>query len=197
METTSNRMAYYLTVVRCLYRIIVLLVVVFLCTVPIEAHADDGVHLVKVMAGENLVGASPAPSEIGNVCLEFDKNVSYMTGDDAVIVAENLSRVYVLDGEGNHVESVVARTAGTHDERKLIYLRATEWLPPLTEFTVVAEEGIRAKSGEISIREYRAKFTTGPGCSNGFTVYENVSIVAFVVILLSGTAGAFVRRRRA
>ena len=111
---------------------------------------------------------------------------------------ENLAKVYVVDGAGKPVGGVVAEGASGSEDKTIIYVRTTEWLAPLAEYTVVAEAGIRAKNGkDATAVEYRAPFRTGADCANGLTVYQSVAICVAALAGMLGAAVAFLHRRRA
>ena len=184
---------------RCLLSLTIALIAVLVCLAPSVARADGGVTLVKVWAGSQGVdNVRPGPVDGYNLTLEFDKNVSWPDRGNDAFVQENLAKVYVVDGSGRRVGGIVAEGASGPDDKTIIYVRATEWLAPLANYTVVAEAGIQAKNGkDATAVEYRAPFKTGADCANGLTVYQNVAIGALGFAAVLGAAVALLRRRRA
>ena len=200
LETTNSGMVAATAVVRyCARSLTIVLIVVLMCPMPSAAYADGGVSLVQVWAGSQGVDdVWPGPVDGYNLSLEFDKNVSYANQQDDAFVSDNLAKVYVVDGSGRRLDSIVTAGASGPDDKTVIYLRATEWLVPLAKYTVVAEAGIRAKNGEDATAvEYRSTFTTSADCANGLTVYQNVALCVVAAAAMLGAVAAFLRRRRA
>lgn len=194
MEKIENRTASLLRVL-----LSVMLFAAAFSAFPQQAFAEGGVTLVKVWAGSRGVhDVWPGPVDSYNLSLEFDKNVSYPNQGDDAFVRENLEKVYVMDSAGRRVDSIVTEGASGPEDKTVIYLRATDWLAPLSEYTVVARAGIRAKSGvDATAVEYRTMFTTGAECSVGLNVYQISALVVCGLALVIGLIVSSVRKKRA
>lgn len=193
-ETAASSRA--LSVLGCLLVVAVLACALMGLRVP-SAYADGGVLFVGAV-GVDVENVSPKPSPAYTVALEFDKNVGYANqGQDTSFIAENVQKVHLLDSRGNEVEGVEVRTGSGRDDRRIIYVRATEWLAPLTAYTIHIDAGIQAANGaDVSAEPYDVSFRTSAEMPNGLTLYENVLIPACIVAVVAGIAVMVVRGRK-
>lgn len=178
-----------------------LLVAVLSCALvavmPSTAHAEGGVSFVGTV-GADLEAVSPEATDIWTLALEFDKNVGYANpGEDATFIKENIQKVHLLDAQGNEVEGCTVRAGSGRDDRRIIYVQATEWLKPLSTYTVHIDAGIQAANGtDVSSQPYDVQFVTSGECSNGLTIYQNVLIPVCILAVAAGLAFAMFRSRK-
>lgn len=163
----------------------------------VPAYADGGVSFVGAWP-EELDSVSPAPALAYTLSLQFDKNVGYDnagTGDG--FIQENTQKVHVLDDQGNEVEGIIVRPGSSREERQLLYVQATEWLKPLTTYTVRIDEGIQAANGtDVSTQAYEVQFTTSAECPDGLNVYQNILIPGSIIVVVGGVVAATIRTRK-
>lgn len=166
----------------------------------VPAYADGGVSFVGAWP-EELDSVNPAPNLMAagwTLSLHFDKNVGYDnagTGDE--FIQENTQKVHVLDDRGNEVEGIVVHPGSSREERQLLYVQVTEWLKPLTTYTVRIDEGIQAANGtDVSTQAYEVQFTTSAECPNGLNVYQNILIPGSIIVVVGGIVAATIRTRK-
>lgn len=166
-------------------------------SLPALAHAEGGVTFVGV-AGADAESVSPAPATAYTLSLKFDKNVGYANpGADTAFIEENVQKVHLLDARGNEVEGCTVRAGNGRDDRRIIYVQATEWLKPLSTYTVHIDAGIQAANGtDVSAQPYDVTFRTSAECPNGLTLYQNVLIPACILMLAAGVVVMVIRTRR-
>lgn len=156
-------------------------------------------ELERVWTGVDSDEMSTVPGGAYNVSLVFDGNVSYASSgtDGASFVEENLAKVYVVDAQGKRVDSFAAKGASSRDEQKVIYLMSSEWLNPVSEYTIVVEAGVRSAHGEVTKVEYRSVVGTTSQTPFGLSIYQVWGIAGATIALFVGILTAIVRKKAA
>lgn len=165
---------------------------------PLPALADGGVSFVGT--GTTNFDTLTYNTVTGRyrITLIFDKNVGYAdAGRDDAFIENNVEKVHVLDAQGNEVEGLTVCAGSSREERQLLYVDITEWLAPLTTYTVYIDEGIQAANGvDVSTESYEFTFRTSAQCSNGLSLYQNILIPTFIILIVCGVATGIIRTRK-
>lgn len=164
----------------------------------LPASADGGVSFVGTTSSTSELSYSTV-SGYYRIALEFDKNVGYAdAGRDAAFIENNIEKVRVLDAQGKEIEEdYVVHAGSSREERQLLYVDITEYLAPLTTYTVYIDAGIQAANGvDVSTESYEITFRTSAQCSNGLSLYQNISILTCVILIACGVTAGIVRTRK-
>lgn len=171
-----------------------------LLCMPPAAWADGGVEVSEIYLRGNSSSdsVSPEPSSPWLASVQFSKNVSYANdGRDDAFVDDNVQRVHLVGPDGKDVEGVRIVPGESRESRQIIYIATDEWLSPLTTYHIVVDAGVVAANGADVLDEaYSFAFTTSAQCSNGLSLYENVGIPLFALVLVAGAVVQVVRVRR-
>lgn len=187
-------------VVHGLFSSLVIVGLALLLCMPQAAWADGGVEVTEVyLRGNSLPDSvSPEPSSPWLASVQFSKNVSYANdGRDDAFVDANAQRVHLVGPGGKDVEGVRIVPGESRESRQIICIATDEWLSPLTTYHIVVDAGVVAANGvDVLDEEYSFAFTTSAQCSNGLSLYENVGIPLFALVLVAGAVVQVVRVRR-
>ncbi|MGE5398144.1 MAG: Ig-like domain-containing protein [Chitinophagales bacterium] len=119
----------------------------------------QGGNPLNFVSSDPANGATGVPPSIGVITLEFDKNVV----NDAVWDI-NKNSVHLFEGS-TPFPAAITRIPDTVDfeMRRFIFVNPLEQLKPLTNYRVVIDPTLTAKSGETLGETVTVHFKTGRG----------------------------------